>query len=119
MTIHAITSRTEALGQGLGSGQTVQPLTLLADVRNMYVSGLETSSEKPRTGDVFSLPLPVPFASLSGLSLFFWTLNIEPQEGKIMRAYQHQLLPLKQEGPRTSYGSIWFGQVLKISQVLC
>lgn len=53
-------------------------------------------------GSVFSLPLPVPFSSLLGFCLFFWTLDIGPQNGEAMRLYQHQQMPSKQEGFETA-----------------
>lgn len=106
IAIPTITRTTAALGRGPGSGQTVQPHILLADGRNVCVSGVETSREEPRAGATHQLcvfsPLPVPFSSLLGFCLFFWTLDIGPQNGEALRLYQHQQMPSKQEGFETA-----------------
>lgn len=115
--ITTITRTTAALGRGPGSGQAVQPHILLADGRNMCVSGLETSSEDPEqglhSGSVFPLPLPVPFSSLLGFCLFFWTLTSTPRRTKPRGSIStSECLPNKR-GSETAYGSIWIGRVLR------
>lgn len=88
ITIHPMASRPEALGQGSGSGWTVQPLVLLVDGKKVSVMGLETGNKELQSRGCTQLCIlsPSPCPLLFCVPVFFSGLSHGAQEGTAIRA---------------------------------